>query len=85
MGFMLGISTAIIPVYINSIAPPTLVGKLGTFNQVMQTLGVVFSYIGGSILDSKDKDDEIRWRLYLGFPIVFFILRIIAMQMIYRL
>jgi SP family galactose:H+ symporter-like MFS transporter len=49
---VIGISTAIIPVYINSIAPPSIVGKLGSFNQLLQTVGVVIAYVGGSIIQS---------------------------------
>lgn len=83
LGFVIGISTAIIPVYINSIAPPLMVGKLGTFNQLLQTLGVVVAYIAGSMI-SEDADDEFRWRIYLGFPALFLVLRIVGLQMIYR-
>ena len=50
LGVLLGISTAIIPVYLNSIAPVSISGKIGTFNQVFQTLGVLFAYVLGITL-----------------------------------
>lgn len=84
LGFVIGISTAIIPVYINSIAPPDKIGQLGAYNQLLQTLGVVVAYIGGSIINDEDANDWIRWRVYLGFPALFLILRIVGMQFIYR-
>ena len=56
LGFMIGISTAIIPVYINSIAPPEKVGQLGAYNQLLQTLGVVIAYVGGSVIDDDVGD-----------------------------
>jgi hypothetical protein len=37
-------------VYINSISPPNIVGKLGAYNQLMQTCGVVVAYVGGTII-----------------------------------
>lgn len=83
LGFTIGISTAILPVYINSISPPSMIGKLGTYNQLLQTCGVVVAYVGGSILNN-DVSDYFRWRIYLGFPIVALIGRIIGVQVLYR-
>jgi hypothetical protein len=44
-------------VYINSISPPSFVGKLGSFNQLMQTIGIVAAYIGGLIIEENNKND----------------------------
>ena len=82
LGLVLGLSIAIIPVHLNSIAPPSMTGKLGTYNQLFQTSGVMFAYCFGLILD-KDPDDEIRWRFFLGFPIIGLVLRIIALQVFF--
>ncbi len=60
-----------------------MVGKLGTFNQLLQTLGVVVAYIAGSMIND-DPADEFRWRVYLGFPALFLVLRILGLQLIYR-
>jgi hypothetical protein len=54
-GFVLGISATIIPVYINSMAPPSILGRLGVFNQLMGTIGVVVAYFGGTIIDDQNK------------------------------
>ena len=59
-------------------------GRLGSFNQLLQTLGVFTAYLCGYFIHEKDKSDEIRWRLLLGFfPIIFLGLRIITLQFIY--
>lgn len=83
MGFVLGISTAIIPVYINSITPPSTVGRLGTYNQLLITMGAVVSYSLGSII-LDDPADQIRWRVYLGMPAFFLLLRVLVLQLFYR-
>jgi len=54
LGLLIGISTGIIPVYINSIAPSKISGKIGTFNQLFQVFGVLFAYIMGFMLNDKD-------------------------------
>ena len=50
LGILLGISVAITPVFLNSIAPPQVSGKLGTYNQVFQTIGVLLAYTLGTII-----------------------------------
>lgn len=81
----MGLSTAIIPVYITSIAPPDKVGILGSLNQLMHTLGAVTAYIYGMLIDDKDREDRIRWRLYLILPAVFLLIRILALQLIFKI
>ena len=82
LGILLGMSAAITPIYLNSIAPSQVSGKLGTYNQVFQTLGVLFAYGLGTMI-VLDEQDQIRWRFYIGFPILFLLLRIIALQFIF--
>jgi hypothetical protein len=52
----MGISSAIIPTFNTSIAPPTMIGKLGTFNQLTQTISVVFAYVMGYIIINDPSD-----------------------------
>ena len=52
----MGISATIIPGYLNSIAPKEITGKLGAFNQVFQTLGVLAAYSLGFMV-SEDAAD----------------------------
>lgn len=47
----MGLSTSIIPVYINSIAPRQISGKIGSFNQLNIVGGIMISYVMGYIID----------------------------------
>ena len=83
LGILIGLSTSIIPVFINSIAPSQVSGKIGTYNQLFQVSGVLIAYLMGYSLNDNDKDDEIRWRIFLGLPILAFIGRQLVLQFIY--
>lgn len=47
IGICVGISTTIVPAYIRGVMPNQIAGYAGTFNQLLQTMGVVICYIGG--------------------------------------
>ena len=47
----MGLSTSIIPVYLNSISPTSISGRIGTFNQLNIVIGIMFSYLMGYIID----------------------------------
>ena len=47
MGIFVGISAAIVPAYIKGVIPKEVAGSSGTFNQLLQTLGVLVCYILG--------------------------------------
>lgn len=83
VGILMGISTSIIPVYINSISPVSIAGKLGTFNQLLIVFGVLVCYSVSFFVDDQDKNDEIQWRIVIGLPIFVFLLRIIILQVFY--
>jgi hypothetical protein len=72
------------PPFVNSIAPLEQVGKLGAFNQLLQTLALVSGYTAGYLVQDIDVNDEIRWRIYLGIPILIFIFRIVSLQLYFR-
>jgi len=44
IGIYLGISGTVIPAYLVSISPPELTGIIGTFNQLLITIGVSVGY-----------------------------------------
>ena len=79
----MGLSTSIIPVYINSIAPRQISGKIGSFNQLNIVGGIMISYLMGYVIDDELVQDEIRWRILLSGPIIMLIMRIITLQLIY--
>lgn len=80
MGILVGISIALIPTFIKLVSPPQFAGKMGTLNQLMQTSGVLVSSLLGFFVIKPHIDDEISWRLFLGFPIIPLFLRAILLK-----
>jgi MFS family permease len=78
-GIASGLSSSVLPVYLNSISPIQIRGKIGTINQVMIGLGMIFAYLINFIL-IQDIRDQIRWRILLGFPLLPTIMRILFFQ-----
>lgn len=69
LGLAIGVMASILPVYLNSIAPLSISGKICTLYQIMACLGVMVAYLlGFSIIE--DKEDQIVWRIIIGFPII---------------
>jgi MFS family permease len=68
-GVVIGILSCILPLYLNSIAPIPISGKICSLNQIMICLGVITAYLVGFFIP-EDKDDEVLWRLVVGFPIL---------------
>ena len=83
LGIFMGISAGIIPIYINSIAPKHVSGKIGTYNQLFQVCGVILAFLMGFMLINNDKDDEYRWRICLLFSILPLIARQLLLQCLY--
>jgi SP family sugar:H+ symporter-like MFS transporter len=44
LGIYVGISSGIIPVYLISISPPEISGIVGSFNQLLITMGIACAY-----------------------------------------
>jgi SP family sugar:H+ symporter-like MFS transporter len=68
-GSVIGILSCILPLYLNSIAPIPISGKICSLNQIMICLGVIAAYLVGFFIP-EDKEDELLWRLVVGFPIL---------------
>ena len=49
LGLYLGVSGTIIPSYLVSISPPEMTGLIGSFNQLLITIGVAVGYRLGYI------------------------------------
>ena len=77
-GVIVGIQASILPLYLNSIAPVSVSGKIGSMNQLLTCYGVITAYILGFLIN-QDKNDEIRWRILVGFPMIPSILSIISL------
>jgi len=57
LGLLVGLSSAIMPAFVNSIAPLQKIGKLGSFNQLLQTCALVVGYTAGYIIHDNDVKD----------------------------
>lgn len=55
-GIASGLSASILPVYLNSISPICIRGKIGTINQFMIGLGMIFAYLLNFILIQDQRD-----------------------------
>ena len=52
----MGIQASILPLYLNSLAPVSVSGKIGSMNQLLTCYGVITAYVLGFLIN-QDKDD----------------------------
>lgn len=50
IGITIGISSAIVPIYLTSVSPIQLVGRLGSLNQLFITVGIAVGYTMGLLM-----------------------------------
>ena len=83
LGIVNGLQASILPLYLNSLSPVSVSGKMGSMNQLLTCYGVIFAYALGFIIDQDDKDDEIRWRILVGFPIIPCLISIVSLKWVF--
>ena len=83
LGLVIGISTSVISVFLNSISPHQIYGRIGCYTQTIQTVGVSTAYICSYMLNTHDPDDQVLWRIYMGLPVVAFLLRTAILRKFY--
>ena len=69
MGLVIGVMISLLPLYLNSISPIAISGKIGSLNHLMTCVGVIIAYVLGFFI-TEDGSDEVVWRVLVGFPIV---------------
>lgn len=84
-GIFMTMSLAMTPNFLNKMSKiydPSIKGTLGSFNQLLIVCGMIASYMMAYILprtiEKDDLWDGIKWRLYIGMPIVFILIRLRA-------
>ena len=84
-GIFMTMSLAMTPTFLNKMSKiydPSIKGTLGSFNQLLIVCGMIVSYMMAYILprtiEKNDLWDGIKWRLYIGMPIVFILIRLRA-------
>lgn len=51
IGYGIGVSAGVIPLYLNSLAPIKSVGKFGSMNQILINLGTFVSFVFGLLVN----------------------------------
>jgi len=76
-------SLAMTPNFLNRMSKiynPSITGTLGSFNQLLIVFGIIVSYMMAYLLPKTiEKGDiwtAVKWRLYLGVPILFILIRL---------
>jgi len=50
LGIVIGILSSILPLYLNSISPLNISGKIGSMNQILTCCGVITAYLFGYLI-----------------------------------
>jgi SP family galactose:H+ symporter-like MFS transporter len=67
IGFAIGITSYVVPMYIAEISPKRARGALVTLNQLMITIGILVSYITDYLLSNDSNPQSWRWMFLIGF------------------
>src|ERR1700744_1563363 len=67
IGFAIGITSYVVPMYIAEISPTRVRGALVTLNQLMITIGILVSYIADYLLSNDADPQSWRWMFLVGF------------------
>jgi len=67
IGFAIGITSYVVPMYIAEISPKRARGALVTLNQLMITIGILVSYITDYLLSNDANPQSWRWMFLVGF------------------
>lgn len=77
-GFITGLYGIVVPQYLMSISPTKISGLMGSFNQIMITIGIAVAYGMGYVIDADDLANAVNWRLCVFLPIPFCVVRILT-------
>ena len=63
IGITIGISSVIVPIYLTSIAPMQIKGRLGSLNQLFLTVGIAIAYAMGLLMKGtlEFKSQDLWW------------------------
>lgn len=67
IGFAIGITSYVVPMYIAEMSPKRVRGALVTLNQLMITIGILVSYITDYLLSNDAFSGSWRWMFLVGF------------------
>ncbi len=58
-----------------SISPTQISGRIGSFNQIMITIGIAVAYAMGYVIDAEDLDNSLNWRICVILPVPFILIK----------
>lgn len=70
MGLAIGNSAVITPMYMAEVAPPESRGRILFMYQLSIVIGILISFIIGVIIDALVTDNNLSWRLMIGFGLI---------------
>lgn len=80
VGVCCGISSGIIPQYLASISPRAAFGVIGTFNQLLITIGIASAYYAGNFLPgTAPSSNLLSPETFIALPSLFCIARIVLL------
>lgn len=82
-GFFIGNYMAIVPIYINELAPKQIAGSFGVFTQLFVVIALVLSYALGIIFTAIDLDAFVFFRLMVGINTIFIVLQSVLLLLNY--
>jgi len=84
MGLGVGFNSALVSLYINEVSPVSISGQMGVMNQLINTSGLVVSYIWGLGFAEQANQNVNYWRIPFAFPIITCLLRIALLKIAFN-
>jgi len=87
-GFCVGANSSLVPLYINEVAPSEIAGTLGTMNQLLITIGVIFAPLIGFGMPNlppktPEESDNQFYKVILGFAAFGAVFRLILSLIVF--
>lgn len=86
-GYSAGANSSVVPLVINEYAPTEIAGKLGTFNQLLITVGIIIAPLLGLAMPNGNGDSHPNsqfWRIILAIAAAPPVMRIILGILVFR-
>jgi MFS transporter, SP family, arabinose:H+ symporter len=75
-GASVGISSVIVPIYVNEMSPEEVSGQMGTWFQTNINVGILIGYLWGFGVPKVLGEKDYYWRIMFAFPAIFCLLRL---------
>jgi MFS family permease len=82
-GFFCGVSSSVIPPYLTSISPLSMTGFIGSFNQLLITIGISVAYALNFFLESDIMNKQAEISIFILIPLPFCFIRILTLTYIF--